>query len=200
MTSSSVLAAGLLALLLFWATGAYKRLVRMRAAVGQAFAGLDRLQQEQLGWLRAALPASLGADPPAPPGGADEAALAAWTRLAAAGEQLAVALEPVRARPADHAAIDSLALARAVLREAWDEVLTCGWFMAEALPSRESLQAEWDRLQHQEAPLIAGFNSAVQAYNRAVAQFPAALLARLLGFRRARPLALVAADRGAGGA
>ncbi|HMN22634.1 MAG TPA: LemA family protein [Ottowia sp.] len=189
LTGSSMLAAGLLALLLFWATGAYNRLARMRSAVGQAFAELDRLLLEQLGWLRAALPASLRAETSGTAEGADEAAVAAWTRLAAAGEQLAVALQPVRARPADRHAIDSLVLARAVLRDAWDEVLTCGWFLAEALPSRESLQAEWDRLQHQEAPLIAGFNDAVRAYNQAVAQFPAVLLAPLFGFRLARPLA-----------
>lgn len=194
-----MLAAALLALLLFWATGAYSRLVRMRAAVGQAFAGLDRGLQEQLDWLRAALPASVAArDGAALPAGADEAAVAAWTRLAAAGEQLALALVPARERPADRVAIETLVLARTVVRDAWDEVLTCGWFMAEALPSRESMQAEWARLQHQEAPLGAAFDAAVLAYNRAVAQFPAAMLARLLGFRRARALASGDPGPGAG--
>jgi hypothetical protein len=34
-------------------------------------------------------------------------------------------------------------------------------------------------------PLRAAFNEAVQAHNRAIAQFPAALVARLAGFRPA---------------
>lgn len=195
LTASSMFAAALFALLLFWATGAYSRLARMRGAIGQAFAGLDRVLQEQLDWLRAALPASLAAPVPT---GADEAAVAAWTRLAAAGEQLALALVPARERPADRVAIETLVLARTVVRDAWDEVLTCGWFMAEALPSRESMQAEWARLQHQEAPLGAAFDAAVLAYNQAVAQFPAVLLARLLGFRRARALASGDLGPGAG--
>lgn len=188
--STPLLAGVALALLFFWATGAYNRLVRLRSAVDQAFQGLDRLLQEQLAWLRGILPASAAAAAaPSAAEGADELALAAWARLGAAGEQLAVALAPMRARPVDRAAAETVLLARTVLDEAWQEVLTCGWFMAEALPSRESLQAEWSRLQHQEAPTMAAFNEAVKAYNAAVDQFPALLLARLFGFQPARPLA-----------
>lgn len=186
--STPLLAGVALALLFFWATGAYNRLVRLRSAIGQAFQGLDRLLQEQLAWLRGVVPASALAGPDTE-AGADDLALAAWARLAAAGEQLAVALAPMRARPVDVAAADAVHLARTVLDEAWQEVLTCGWFMAEALPSRESLQAEWSRLQHQEVPLATAFNAAVQDYNAAVGQFPALLLARLFGFRPARLLA-----------
>lgn len=184
-----MLAAGLLALLFFWATGAYNRLVRMRSAVGQAFTALDRLLIEQLAWVRAALPASAretaaGASVPV-----DDPATAAWMRLAAAGEQVSMALAPARERAVDRAAIAGLVLARAALQQAWDDVLTCGWFVAETLRSRESMQAEWDKLHHQQQPLVMAFDDAVHAYNAAVAQFPAALLARIAGFEPGQPLA-----------
>ena len=51
-----------LALVFFWAIGAYNRLVRLRAAVGTAFAALEPLLRERLAWVKGALPP---AEPPA---------------------------------------------------------------------------------------------------------------------------------------
>lgn len=168
-----------LALVFFWAIGAYNRLVRLRAAVGAAFAVLEPLLRERLAWVKGAQPP---ADAPAP---SDAAAATldepqAWARLHAASEQLALALAPVRSQPADGPAVRSLALAQAALQAAWAAVAPAD--------AAHALHAQWDRLRHQELPLTAAFNDAVRAYNAATAQFPAAVMARLCGFRPAQPL------------
>ena len=164
----------LLALVLFWAIGAYNRLVRLRAAVGAAFGALDPLLGERLAWVQGA-PAH------------DPARAEAWARLGAAAEQWAVALAPVRAQPANGPAVLSLAQAQAALEAAW----------AAAAPAdaAHALHAQWDRLRHQELPLLAANNEAVRVYNAARAQFPAAVMARLGGFRPAQALALAEGAR-----
>ncbi len=45
------------------------------------------------------------------------------------------------------------------------------------------------------ATLMAAFNAAVQRYNAAIDQFPAALMARLCGFRAAQALPLIEEGR-----
>ena len=66
---------------------------------------------------------------------------------------------------------------------------------ADAVPSAERLQARWMRLLHQSLPLRAAFNDAVQAYNQAIRQFPASLMARLFGFRPAGTVTRLAENR-----
>ena len=61
----------LLALLFFWAIGAYNRLVRLRSTVVKAFAVLDEQLVRQLVWVQGCLPGSLHscARPPNPTAG-----------------------------------------------------------------------------------------------------------------------------------
>ena len=103
-----------LALVFFWAIGAYNRLVRLRAAVGTAFAALEPLLRERLAWVKGALPPAEPPAPDAPASTLDEPRTQAWARLDAAGEQLALALAPVRSQPVSARAVCSLAQAQAV--------------------------------------------------------------------------------------
>ena len=181
-----------LALVLFWAVGAYNRLMRLRAAIGTAWAALDARFVERLAWMGDALKqgqgpagddATEGADvapapPPVPP---------SWVRLGAASEQWALALAPVRARPADADAVGRLVLAHAALVAAWVGVPVQDWASHMAIDATPVLE-QWERLRQQEQPLVAAFNAAVQRYNAAIGQFPAALMARLCGFRAAQVL------------
>lgn len=188
MLTSSYWFWSLLALLLFWAVGAYNRLVRLRAGVTKAFAALDEQLLRQLVLIQGCLPEALrdgaheDSDEPA------DAAMAAWQRLQAAGEQFGVALAQARAQPVDAAAMAGLVLAHEALRTAWTSALAEA-VPADAVPSAERLQQRWMRLLHQALPLRTAFNEAAQAYNQAIRQFPAALLARLSGFRAAGTIA-----------
>ncbi|MDO5626177.1 MAG: LemA family protein [Pseudomonadota bacterium] len=184
----------LLALGLFWLVGAYNRLVRLRAAVGKAFAALDEQLLRQLVWVQASLPASMRGGAGTSPGELQDEVTAAWARLQAASDQFAVTLAQARARPLDAPGMASMVLAHEAMRTAWNGALADA-MPPDAVPSAERLQARWMRLLHQAIPLRTAFNDAASAYNQAIAQFPTVLLARLVGFRPAGSLTRLAEGR-----
>lgn len=172
------------AVALFWAVGAYNRLVRLRAGVRKAFAVLDEQLLRQVVWVQACLPESMrGAVSVS--GIAQDQAQAAWTRLSAASEQFAVSLAQVRAQPIDGTATASLAMAHDAMVTAWEGALRDAVGSEEGEASAERLHARWVTLLHQALPLQDAYNAAVQTYNHAIAQFPAMLLAWVFGIRPA---------------
>lgn len=177
----------LLALLLFWAVGAYNRLIRLRSAAIQAFGGLDAHLQRWmslLGEYRAAR--ALPADGAAEPAAQDDGHAALW----AATTQLDASLTVARAKPLDAEAAAALSAAAQVLETAWQTVVR------EAAQASEGVAppalAPW--VQRREQVSLHGdvaqgrFNEAVRHYNHAVTQFPANLLAWLFGLKKGRPL------------
>lgn len=175
----------------FWALGAYNRLMRLRSAVVQAFGSFDAHMVRLLALLgewgaaRVAASPTLDKDP-------ETAALEGATT------QLSASLAMARARPLQPQAVAALAAAR--------EVLHASWQKAVALPQGSSMpgvsasegavaalpaavwQVRWDEhVQHNEQA-IRVFNDAVLHYNAAIAQFPANLLAWVFGFKAARGL------------
>lgn len=107
-----------------------------------------------------------------------------WGRLSAASEQFAVALAHLRAQPIDNVASASVVMAHEMLLAAWDRAMKEA-VLPDARPSAERLDARWLTLLHQTLPPQEVFNGAVRAYNDAIGQFPAILLAKLFGFRQA---------------
>jgi len=170
------------ALLLFWAAGAYNRLVRLRSRANAAFAALDEQLVRQFVWVQGCLPESMRGGGHTSPADLQDSVTAAWARLHAASEQFAAALAKARGHVSDTAIMAGLVLSHEAMRRAWNAALT-GAVGADAVPSAERLQMRWLRLLHQAQPLRAAFNDAAQTYNNAVSQFPASMLARLLGFR-----------------
>ncbi len=168
-----------LAVLLFWAVGAYNRLMRLRSAAVRAFGKMEAHLVREL-----ALVAEFEA---ARRGARDASAQAAHDHatLVAAAEQLAASLAVSRQRPLDPEAAAALAEGARIVDTAWatfaratkdgDETLS------PFLQQREQLTAQRGRAQQQ-------FNAAVVNYNEAVTQFPASVLARIFGFRKAQVL------------
>lgn len=197
------------AIAVFWALGAYNRLMRLRSAVIQAFGSFDAHMVRLLalvseyGAVHAAVPASSGPVP----------ALAA---LEGAATQLSASLAMARARPLRPDATAALAAARDVLYATWDKTtaaLAPG--SIQQLPQQdrseatESLdpshsepetpaaaaplppshwQMQWESHLQQNTQAAGVFNDAVLHYNAAIAQFPANLLAWVFGFKAARGL------------
>ncbi|XDF35159.1 LemA family protein [Paracidovorax avenae] len=197
-----------LAVLLFWAVGAYNRLVRLRSAAIQAFGGLDvhfvRITG-MLGEYEAAQSPALPAQ--------SEVRTALWAATTQFGACLAVA----RARPLDGGAAAALAAAREVLRTAWAAMVRAAREPREprepheraaaagdgeasgpgsplptvAAPGEDALalwETRWQELWAQAALATGQFNDAVGSYNGAIRQFPARLLAWLFGFHAAQSL------------
>lgn len=179
--TDSVFAWVVLALLLFWSVGAYNRLVRLRSLALATFQRLghplgsypalvDEIVKTSPDLLAPAYPPALGAE-----------AAAAWTGLQAASAQFDVCWRVVRRQPLDAEGMAALQTALAVLQTAWKNAREAHLGSVQLLPPRQVVRwAENDQLV---AHAAAGFNAAVLAYNTAITQFPALLMARLFAFR-----------------
>lgn len=166
------------AVLVFWAVGAYHRLVRLRASVLQAFAGLDG----QLASLLATL-----ADYDAAQASAGAPAVAAREALQLEARQCAAALARVRTRPLQADAAAALARALQALEAAWNT-------LAHQLPTLAVPEGtlpwaqRWEQHQAHNTQAVEQFGAAAAHYHAAIDQFPAQVLAWLLGFKTARAL------------
>lgn len=157
-----------LAVLVFWAVGAYNRLVRLRAQVRIAFQGVDRTQSRLV---------QLAGELPPPPAGADWASQ--LSGLHGAATQVDAVLRVARRDMLSASAIAALHEAQATL-QVWHDRLT------QASGPHLSLgpwRDDWIEATRQASDAVALFNQASQAHNDAIRQFPAVLLARLFGFR-----------------
>jgi LemA protein len=169
------------AVLLFWAVGAYNRLVRLRAAIKQTFASVEAHVRQR----DALLAQWLGACSGALGGSADSAEVHTINAVRGACVQVMAAVDHARASPGDAQAIASLRLAEEVLIGARGRLST-----ELAAHSRSNLA--WDTvMQTDELAAADGtlgfargqFNGTVQAYNDAATQFPTWIIAGLFGFR-----------------
>lgn len=168
----------IVAIALFWAVGAYNRLVRLRSAVIQAFGSLDA---HMLRWL-----AMLGEFDAAQvsTGALSEAARSA---LQGAATQWSASLAVARARPLQGDAVAALSAACAVLDAVWLGFVS-GAQADEILLTMASWRTQWDELRAHNEKAVQHFNRAVIEYNAAIGQFPALLLAWIFGFSPAQTL------------
>lgn len=177
----------LLALLLFWAVGAYNRLIRLRSTALQAFGALDAHWQRWMSLLAEYAAARAGqADADAIP----EAASDSQAALDAAAAQFGASLAVARARPLDGGAAAALLAAAQVLDTAWQAMIHDAARASEGVAPPALApwihQREQLALHSSEARRL--FNEAVAGYNHAIAQFPANLLAWLFGMKQGRTL------------
>ncbi|MFD1709438.1 LemA family protein [Ottowia sp. GY511] len=187
MSSSSVWVAVVVAVVFFWAVGAYNRLVRLRTSVRASFAALDEQLMRQLVLVQASMPEAFRGGAKTLPGELQDIVTAAWTRLQAASDQFGAALAQARRMNMDVASMASLVMAHEALRAAWTAALAEA-VPPEAVPSAERLQERWLRVLHQAMPLRAAFNDAVAQYNEAIHTFPAWLIAKAFRFLPAGPV------------
>ena len=181
MSSAQIAGWAVTALLLFWAVGAYNRLVSLRNNISRAFAPVEaqlRERQRLLArWVEALRPL-LEHEPQTP-----DAVLAACN-------QLQTACDVVRTRPSAARPMASLRLAEETLAEARNRLKA-------GLPARPEMLAGVDvsALNEQLAAIDNSlgfarrqFNEATQSYNDAIDQFPTWVIAGLFGFRGAGTL------------
>lgn len=185
MSTSVVMGLGA-AMMLFWAIGAYNRLVRLRSEVAKAFSSLDNILSVQSALIQASVPASMmrGADGALSDADVQDGMTAEWQRLSAAGEQLSRSLARARSRPLDPEAIAALSSAQSVLAGLCPQVASqVDGDAVAGMPV--GLQTRLAHLADQlEVPANA-LDAAVGIYNAAIRQFPALLLARVWGFKPA---------------
>ena len=175
MTSPQIVFWAAVAVLLFWAVGAYNRLVGLRNALVAGFVSVEaqfRHRHALLLQLADALAPSL-ADTPQP-----------VEALRAACAQVDAACERASQRPAVLGLVTSLRLAEEILTDVRRRVPTA----ALEDPALAELSATLTAGDNTLAFARGQFNTCVDAYNRATAQFPTWLIAGLFRFRRAGTL------------
>jgi LemA protein len=189
LTTSFVFWAGV-AVTVFWALGAYNRLVKLRSdmvralqslaaqwqssaqAVLHELATLSHTQESDSTW------ASLGDD-------ANN-----WRPLALATKQFQACIAGVLAKPNAAPPVDDIASIRAaheVMQGAWQRLSDTHEDLAgAAVPQRLALLWQEQSLLAQEK--LRQYNACVQAYNQSVAQFPAIFLAWIFAFDPAQSM------------
>lgn len=166
-----------LALLVFWAMGAYNRLVRLRSQGLLAFGLIEGLFRQHVALLTVHLPIEAASR--------DEAA-AQPLELAAACEHFSSALKKTRSQPLDGTLIDALKHAYNAMMLAQRHLDAHAWGGGQGAVERWRIQCE--QIQTQIDLARADFNRQIDAYNEAISEFPAILLVWLIGFKPAKNL------------
>jgi LemA protein len=178
---SSIVLGAIAAVLLFWAVGAYNRLMRLRAEAKTAFAGLEAELSKQVALVRECLP---------PPDATQPAPLDDGTSFGAAlhgaAAQFAASLAAARTKPLEPERIAALSSAQDVLVMAWERAERADAHDLAGPRLPESITSRRNQLSIQTHAAIDQFDRAVGRYNEAIAQFPAVLLAWLFGFKPGR--------------
>jgi LemA protein len=182
--STSLITIVLACILVFWALGAYNRLVRLRGQVArslQALASTWQTQAQAVG-LRLEQYAQ-GRETESQWASLDDDALR-WRPLTLSARQFLACLTVLQAKPAQVAALDDLSSVRAardIFESNWQRLINAHDDLAGA-PVPPDLQVLWAQHEPMAQERLRDYNQAVQAYAQAISQFPAALLAWVFGF------------------
>ena len=175
MTSSSLIFIAVIAILIFWAVGAYNRLVRLKNVIANAFGQIDvqlkrrydlipnlvQAAKKYLSHERETLEAIINAR-----------------------NQAKAASDVVRSRPANALAVTTLAAAEQTLTSSLGRLFA----LNEAYPELKAdqtireLSEELTSTENKVTFARQAFNDAVLDYNNAQGQFPAVLVAGLFSF------------------
>lgn len=169
----------------FWALGAYNRLVRLRAQVKQRFGPLEAVLLNYQELVQHAVTAATQAPQlwDGLPGA--ELGQSHWTRLQVAAGLSTVAIARMQSHTLEEDSARGLHDAAAELQDAW-AALTHPDVYYINMP--ESLKQRWLELDLLVQPELNRFNEAIAEYNLAISQYPAALLAALFQFKPATAL------------
>lgn len=170
------------AILVFWALGAYNRLVRLRAQVSQQFVPLEAVlmnYQEVVHQAVTSVAAApqLWATSMGPELGSDH-----LTRLQVAASLSTVAMARMQTHALEADSVKAMQDAASELQDAWSGLIHPDVYYI-SVP--DALKQRWLELDLLVTPELQRFNAAITDYNQAIAQYPAALLAKLFQFHPA---------------
>lgn len=175
MSVNTLVAIALVALFVFWAVGAYNRLVRLKNTIANAFGQIDVQLKRRYDLIPNLVEAARKYL-------SHEAATLEAVTLAR--NQARGASEAVRSRPTNAAAVTALASAEDALSGSLGRLFV----VAEAYPELKAddtireLSEELTSTENKVTFARQAYNDAVLDYNNAQGEFPAVLLARLFGF------------------
>jgi LemA protein len=172
------------AVAVFWALGAYNRLVRLRADVLRQLLGLTQLWQQQAMSLREEIRQMASMQDTESQWAALDDGAAQWRSVVQSARQLEAAVMRVLAKPQQLLPIDdvsALRAAREVLETSWQRLADRHDDLAgEPVPDR--LMSIWQRQHEQSETARLLYNHALRRYQQGINQFPALLIAGIFGF------------------
>ena len=172
----------LLAVLVFWVTGAVKRLKRLRIGAKQAFMLVGEQLSQSIELLRNCARVQDLKDKVN--GGVVPQAHHA---LVPSADLLASALEQAQQHPLKSEAIAALEAAWQGAQVTWQAYAQMAMGSADAPDAQvQEWGQRWQHLITLHHHGAAQFNAAVQNYNRGIAQFPACVVARISGLKAGR--------------
>lgn len=174
----------LLALGVFWVIGAFKRLKRLRAAGKQAFASVEVQFTQVVELLRnCARVQALKEKMASIPG------QHAHHALQPCADFLEAAVHQAKQQPLQPEAIAALDGAWQGAQVAWQAYVQLSTGQAQVLDDHvQEWSQRWEQLRTLQGHSAEQFNTAILHYNRAIAQFPACVIARLSGLHAGRTL------------
>ena len=175
MSPNNLIYIALAALLVFWAVGAYNRLIRLKNAIANAFGQIDVQLKRRYDLIPNLVEV------------AKKYLIHEQATLEAvinARNQARAASDVVRSRPANALAVTTLAAAEQALGSSLGNLFA----LAEAYPDLKAdqtireLSEELTSTENKVSFARQAFNDAVLDYNNAQGQFPAVLVARVFSF------------------
>ena len=175
MTPTQLISIAVLAVLVFWAVGAYNRLVRLKNTIANAFGQIDvqlKRRYDLIPNLVEAAKKYLSHE------------RETLEAVIAARNQAKSASDAARSRPANALAITTLAVAEQALGSSLGQLFA----LNEAYPDLKAdetireLSEELTSTENKVTFARQAFNDAVLDYNNAQGQFPAVLVAKLFSF------------------
>jgi LemA protein len=178
MSTTQIVTLAVIAVLLFWAVGAYNRLVRLRNAIGNAFAQIDVQLKRRYDLIPNLVETAKKFV------SHERETLEA---VIAARNQARTAADQVRAKPADAGAIGALAVAEQALGGSLGRLMAVveNYPELKADQTLRELSEELTSTENKIAFSRQAFNDAALDYNNAAQQFPTSAVAGLFGFKEA---------------
>jgi LemA protein len=171
--SASVLIWLLTALLLFWCVGLYNRLMRMRARGLDALGSVEKHLRSYIGLIQAQFPDEEGSFIPLE-----------WAALVGSVKVLDAQCNAARGASLQQGPLQTLGRTLDAIEAAWQPLREQPADLAgPAMP--EAMQKLWDEAAFKARAARGGFNQIVERYNEALHQFPARLVAGMMGFKDA---------------
>jgi LemA protein len=174
--SASVLFGLLAAITVFWCVGLYNRLMRMRARALDALGSVEKHLKNYSSLINVQFPDEEGSFIPLE-----------WAGLVSSVKALDVQCRAARAAPLQAGPLQALAQTVDAIEAAWNVLRAQPADLAgPTMP--EAMQKLWDEAATKVRTARGGFNQIVTRYNQALAQFPASLVVRTMGFKVAGKL------------
>jgi LemA protein len=164
---------------IFWALGAYNRLMRLQSQVQQCFDALELRLLEFTELVQQVLSeVVISAAPWRSELNHDQGA-SHWSRLQESARHLAMELARMQEHPLRADSVERVRQSQLELQAAWESLVAPS---AYRVAVSEVLQQRWQAQLLLVQPDTQRFNQAVEQYNQAIDEFPAVLMARLFKF------------------